>query len=436
MKIIRFAHLFGNNSEGLNELINAKINKSSEIELCKAVYEAGFDITGGISKQLSKLNYDIKNFYFGQEKLQKLWASENGIKVDEEKWRESIVDSQIEKERPDIIFIQTPSNWILNYIKNKKNKSNKIKLCVAHTVYGGNILDFSGIDLLLVGTPKIVQRYKSRGYNPELFYYYIDQDLLKNFSRDGNKTKKVIFMGSSGFGHGYAHASRYFLLRYLMNNCPIEIWENVVEENSASNLKSKVRNAIKKIVKISGSYKYIRRICRNESSLEKLIIEIENENNFKKHGLKIPDKSLQELFPSRCHRSLFGNKYYEVISESEMCFHKGGDNTHDDVHCLLGNAGALRMFETTGLGTTLVSNSASNNKDLFEENYEIVTYSCKEDACEKIKFLLENPDQCRQIGMAGLKKCNEKHSSKERAIQLDCLIREGLRKKGAGLDAI
>jgi len=425
MKTLRLTHLFAFQKDDLkNEL---KHNNGSYLDLVKKIKDNGFDITGGISCALEKKGYAVTDIYFGIRELQAKWADEHGLKIVERNWETQILDSQISRLRPEIIFIQTPSNWLLDFFKKMRKEWNFIKLIVIHSVYGGNILDFSCADLLLMGTPRLVSRYKELGFKPELLYYYVDTSVLSKFVST-NRINRPVFLGSSGFGHGYAHSARYWMLSELMAKTSLEIWENVVHSDEIPTIKNKLRNQIKNI--LSGQ-RFLRKCIKKipfQSRLSILCTEIENEIQFRNKGLRVPDKSMREIYPKKCHLPVFGLKYYQLIGGSTVCFHKGCNNTHDLLDNLEGNAGALRMFEVTGLGTCLVADKAKNNTDLFVPGSEMLTYQTTEEAIELINYLIENPQKSSEIAKAGRKRCEVSHCSEVRAEQLDDLIKKELKR--------
>ena len=69
----------------------------------------------------------------------------------------------------------------------------------------------------------------------------------------------------------------------------------------------------------------------------------------------------------------------------------------------------MKMFETTGMGSCLVTDYGDNLKELFEDDYEVVTYKNMDEAKEKIKYLIDNPKIANEIGIKGQQKTLKKH---------------------------
>ena len=82
----------------------------------------------------------------------------------------------------------------------------------------------------------------------------------------------------------------------------------------------------------------------------------------------------------------------------------------------------MRLFEATGVGSCLLTDWKENLSDFFIPDVEVVTYRSSQEATEKVKFLLEHPEQRRAIALAGQRRTLSEHTYKQRAQQLDALI--------------
>lgn len=85
------------------------------------------------------------------------------------------------------------------------------------------------------------------------------------------------------------------------------------------------------------------------------------------------------------------------------------------------------MFEATGVGSCLLTDSASNVRDLFEPDNEIVTYTSVDECVEKVNYLFEHEAERAQIARAGQSRTLRDHTTRERSRQIDELIQHMLR---------
>lgn len=97
------------------------------------------------------------------------------------------------------------------------------------------------------------------------------------------------------------------------------------------------------------------------------------------------------------NNEVYGIEYFNILSQYTISINK-----HIDISNNI--AGNMRMYETTGLGTCLLTDHLDNISELFEVDTEIVTYSTLEEAIEKGRWLLNNPKKAYEIAKAGQKR--------------------------------
>jgi spore maturation protein CgeB len=68
------------------------------------------------------------------------------------------------------------------------------------------------------------------------------------------------------------------------------------------------------------------------------------------------------------------------------------------------------MFEATGTGTCLLTDSKDNISVLFNPDDEVVTYSSDEECIEKLVYFINNPKITKEIGHRGQKRTLSEHS--------------------------
>ena len=100
----------------------------------------------------------------------------------------------------------------------------------------------------------------------------------------------------------------------------------------------------------------------------------------------------------KVHRGeAWGDKMYQILARSKICL-----NRHIDVSENYANN--MRLYEATGMGAMLLTDKKDNLSSIFDINTEVVTYSSKEEAVEKVKYYLAN-ENCRiEIAQSGQKR--------------------------------
>ncbi|UAJ71506.1 glycosyltransferase family 1 protein [Synechocystis sp. PCC 7339] len=159
---------------------------------------------------------------------------------------------------------------------------------------------------------------------------------------------------------------------------------------------------------------------KNNSFLYKILLDLPKLKNFLKLSTR---PSLNDFISpsivSRTHPAVYGLSMYQQLANSKVTF-----NNHINISSQ--SASNMRLFEATGVGACLVTDWKSNLTELFEPDFEIVTYRNVDECIEKVKWLLENNEACQGIAKAGQQRTLKDHTFAQRAIQLDKIIRQAL----------
>ena len=153
------------------------------------------------------------------------------------------------------------------------------------------------------------------------------------------------------------------------------------------------------------------------SILEKLIGKYRSKSLLKKMHLdsNFEDQQFWNSIKPFLNPSLFGVEMYQVIQNSKLCINSHGGVAGD-------YAANMRLFEVTGIGTCLLTDDKQNMNELFIPGIECVTYQTKEEAKEKINWLLKHPAELTSIAKAGQARCLKDHTYDTRATQLNEII--------------
>lgn len=89
-------------------------------------------------------------------------------------------------------------------------------------------------------------------------------------------------------------------------------------------------------------------------------------------------------------------------------------------------ANNLRLFESTGVGTMLITDHKDNLGELFVPGKEVETYNTKEELADKVKFYLKNSNAREKIAKAGQRRTLTDHIYKKRMKELDRIIKKYL----------
>ena len=319
------------------------------------------------SDYMRDLGHECTEFVYDLQSLQQAWASENDCEYGTHSWQLDILLKQIGTYRPDILYLQDVHGLPHCLRVQIREIFPFVKKVIMFKGYPGRVRELRDIDLILAGTPLILKDYQTENLNAELFYHSFDPDILsqKEIIKDKHDdSHNFTFMGSSGYST--MHVDRFEMLRKIGKETDMEFW--LMEETS-----------------------------QKLSTLDK------------------DAKPISHYFPARTRPGKFGLELYRVLLDSKVTFNKHTEAAGD----VIGN---MRMFEATGIGCCLLTDTGKNMKDLFEADKEVVTYESLEECLEKASFLQENESVRQAISEAGQKRTLSDHSLPKRCAQLDELM--------------
>ena len=103
----------------------------------------------------------------------------------------------------------------------------------------------------------------------------------------------------------------------------------------------------------------------------------------------------------------WGQDMYRVLSGSRITLNRHGDIAQ-------GHANNMRLFEATGMGAALLTESAPNLATLFEPGEEVIAYDGPDDLVAQAKRLLEDDRERARIAAAGQRRTMADHTYAQR----------------------
>jgi len=433
-KIVR---LQGINNQGLIEdqyneggrLYNKTYNDQHHLILSQKC-----DYAGGFTESMRSLGNKAYELLYNCQDLQKTWAKENNLNYNNDTWQTDILLAQLNKIKPNVVLFQDIFSMPENIRLDLKKLVPSIQLIVIRKGYPGERGFLGDADILFVSSPILYDRYKQ--LKPHLVYHSFDDSILNLFDRniENNKVENISF---SSIGNIRAPEHRYWILLELLKNTDIEIWGDENNKAYGNNgsiwLKSKIRKKMRPIMldiinflynSSPTSFSFFKKNNAIYNKLKIFIEEVEQlkendmyvQNNYGIHMHYYPEASLKKMFPRKVHSARFGLDYYELLARSSVTFNihsSAARNTVDN----------MRMFEATGVGTCLLTDTGTNMNEIFEEDSEIITYKTMEELLEKYRYLRDNPKIAEQIGKAGQARTLKEHTVMHRCQQMDYIIK-------------
>lgn len=117
----------------------------------------------------------------------------------------------------------------------------------------------------------------------------------------------------------------------------------------------------------------------------------------------------------------WGLDMYRALAQSKIAL-----NRHIDV--AEGHANNMRLYEATGMGAALLTDSGSNLAELFEPGREVAAYQDAEDVIAHIDELLANDGQRAAIAAAGRQRALTEHTWAKRIAELAAMLEPRLKR--------
>jgi len=338
------------------------------------------------SSNLLKLGHEAWDIHANNEFIQKAWARDHGIRVEEPtpmqqrgynvlqhviglaartrlrylrpmfrplthslsnqpKWFYDILAAQIKHYKPDVLLNQNIGGISTRFLQEIKPR---VKLLVGqHGSVLSKNLDLRCYDLIISLIPDSVTEFRQMGIYSELHRLSFEPRILSHL-KDQKKTIDISFVGSLYD----VHSGRMHFLEVLATRFgQMQIW-----------------------------------------------------------GPGVSHLSKNSPIRKRYAGQAWGLKMYQVICKSVMTL-----NTHGDKVAYAAN---MRLFETTGVGTLLITDWKENLHEMFEPGKEVVAYRTPEECAELIQYYLEHNDEREAIARAGQERTLREHTYYRRMQEL------------------
>lgn len=340
-------------------------------------------------RALSKQNHDVLTFPLNAKPLLSAWATNESVS---EGSHEKIILELLQRFRPDIVWFDSWNVAILKSIK-KHIASIRLVLGVSGSAIGA--LDiFRETDVILTPAPETVGRLSDKGFTVYHLDHAFDPQWMQNVQRR-EKDYGAIFIGQIVRGETF-HVERERMLKELVEAVDLNIFSPTfdmgIQEVLATFASQAAYVALLPIRKMGLSSHF--------SRIEKIrkVLELS-------HLPRLPyDRQLKK----KMSPPVYGVEMLQLLSDSQVVV-----NIHADSSPSF--ASNMRLFETTGAGSTLLTEHRKNISDLFRVDTEIVTYTSSQDCAEKAHWLLSHPTECSAIAEAGQRRTQREHTFAKRA---------------------
>ena len=362
------------------------------------------------TQSLAPLGYEVWEPVANAEPMQKAWARENGVTYSEESGLLDITTAQVKQFQPDILFVDDYSTFPAEFIHQLRQECSSLRLTLGWcgAPYSDDSV-FHAFDFVLSNIPGLVDHFRSNGHRSKYLCHAFEPRILDRLNHTSKQTIDFSFIGSIDKGKKFHH-QREELLKQLIQETDIQIWADISQPSPQELRKLPLRQAVYDLMQMV-------KLVPGSQPLLATLPKLETYASLSHR----PDLSnyVDAVLADRAHPAVFGLSMFQKLFESKVTL-----NTHIDLSG--SSASNMRLYEATGVGTCLLTDWKPNLHELFEPDKEVVAYQSPEECVEKIKWLLEHPEERERIAQAGQARTLQKHTFAQRAIQLNEIIQTNL----------
>ena len=114
---------------------------------------------------------------------------------------------------------------------------------------------------------------------------------------------------------------------------------------------------------------------------------------------------------------LWGKDMYQILRDARIGFNRHIDIAGD-------YANNMRLYETTGVGTLLLTDHKSNISGMFVPGREVITYREAEECIEQARYYLEHDQERGAVARAGQERTLREHTYNHRMQELADIVRK------------
>lgn len=355
------------------------------------------------SYMLTPLGYTVMEIRLNVEPLQRAWAKEHSFHL-KATGLAGIAFEQIKRFKPDIVLFAGQDKELL---RNIRSGVPSVRLIIG---FSGSAVPRSDIfrqmDLVLSCAPEAVQHFKESGIRAVQLQHGFDPRILSRLD-EGPKRTDFSFVGQL-VRNARFHLNRERILEKVASLTDIVIYSTSSEFGLPDDIKT--------FFKV-GIYRGLQ--AMNKAGISRAAMSAIPLLNKATQWQSTPIPSYSRKLKKFMKAAVFGLDMFQTLRDSKIVL-----NIHADSSPLF--ASNQRLFETTGVGTCLITDWKENIGELFETDSEAVSYKTAEECSEKVTWLLDHPEELERIAKAGQARTLRDYTISRRGERLHEIIQSCL----------
>ena len=384
--------------------------------------------------------FEVFETLYSDSDLQSKWAVEHGCGhlVRDPDYLFKIVKEQVKAFRPEIIFLYAGAFvWLPRRLR-EELRTAAPSVAIMTGFWGDELPPnntyknyFGDLDVVFCSSSIYQQHFEAAGIPAVTTGNAFDPSI--RYETPAAKKRDFIFCGTSGYGYP-DHIGRYEKLAELMSKCILEVWTTeprirrlpIAVKMFVLNLAAKFPYHFLRGVHFFG-FGRLKQLARMGMRLKETKLDARDAFPVNTHANQSyfnQVKPLRKRFPRRVKAQVLnGTDYYRLLAESKLVL-----NLHRDEDADIGN---IRCFEVTGIGSCLVTDRREELREFFDVEHDIVTFDSVDECVEKVKYLLDHPDEIARIAKNGQRTTLDRHTVVHRCRVIASTLRQFYANPGA-----
>lgn len=346
-----------------------------------------------ISPFLNRASIETEEFFYDFFPIQKLWQNQfEGSNFKNIRNRKAeIVLSQIRYGQFNAVLFQgspppiTQADWL-----SFRRKNRRLELVIAHLGHPFNPDQLQGVDLILCASDELSAYYRNAGFRTETLFHSFPIQLSSHAKKFQDRDLEFVFTGSSGLKLD-SHQKRLAYLQRLSKEFDCRLYldhqEDIVLPRAIS-------------FSNGGAYEFRLRLSEfRKKTLLRMDRTLGTGATNRNFALTAEESQLGSA-------AIYGTEMFKVLGNTKLTVQIHTTATK--------SAGAMRIFESAGMGACLISDGINLKKILIPES-EILTFSSESELHKKCSYFLAHHDEMSEIAQRGQTAIMSRHSNKVRA---------------------
>lgn len=311
--------------------------------------------------RLRERGHDVELAIVNARNISERWAEENGFAFGGPDAEFELLLERVKRWQPDVLYLGPIFSYYGPRLVQLRRHCRKVFTWIAAPLRP--FMTFGGLDCIITSHANLAMRFRNAGCRSVTMLPAFEARLLNDLVQpDATRDIELSFIGALSWAHG----ERMAALSRLVHDTPIRLW--VLDQPVFS--RSMLRPAYYATI-----WRYLRLRRRSEGEV-------------------------------------FGMDMFRLLARSRVTI-----NAHTSVAG--GLAGNQRMFEATGAGALLLTESAPNLRDMFEPDTEVIGYRGVPDLVARVREVLNDPERTDQIARRGQARTLRSHSAVVRSLELE-----------------